>query len=114
MMERRIEILLGGGVISRTTADYALTSARILAHLHPEADAERAAGFITHLALAAERVLRQNAVEPMTREAWQQVKNSPEYVAALRLWDKLEEISPVSFPASEREYLFLYMCMMLE
>ena len=50
---------LSSGVISQSISDYSKTVVKLLINQKPEADSDRAAMFIPHLAMAGQRILEE-------------------------------------------------------
>ena len=69
MLKQRIEILKSGGVITQQTADFVNAVIDLIQRDYPRVDADHAAMFTTHLAMAMERIAKGEVVDGWTSSA---------------------------------------------
>ncbi len=114
MLKQRIRILTDGGVIGADTAEFVMNVIDMIEAEHPKVDADHAAMFTTHLAMAVERIKKGEIVDGMDDICWQQIAETPEFPEAQRFRDRMLPMSPIPFPESESQFILLHICSMLE
>lgn len=114
MLKQRIQILQMGGAIGEDAAEFTYRVIDLIGEDYPKIGMDAAAMFTTHLAMAVERILQGNVVEAMDPELFSQVEDCSQYAQAADLRDKMLSFCPVVFPESERQYLTMHICNMLQ
>lgn len=112
-MKQRLAILLENHVITQEVYDYVLTIYEGIMHreeLH-EASSEV---FLTHLAMATQRIVDRNIVNEMDETILNEVKASPYFSEAKRISDLVVEKSFITIPESEQQYLWLHLSSVLQ
>lgn len=66
--------------------------------------------FITHLAMAVERQLAQDAVGELDNATLTELADSPHIKEVMSVWQQLARQAPVSFPAAEVPYMYIHLC----
>lgn len=107
-MDIRVGILLENDIITKEIADYvlAINEEIIVANNFDESASEV---FITHLAMASKRIEDDNIVTQMDDFILDDIKKFDEFDEVKTMIDRILETSPVKFPQSEVEYLWLHM-----
>ena len=113
MLKQRIEILKSGGVITQQTADFVNAVIDLIQRDYPRVDADHAAMFTTHLAMAVERIKKNEIVDALDSELFEEVQCCPEYPMAVEFRDKMLAFCPVAFPESEAQFILMHICNML-
>ena len=113
MLKRRIEVMEASNVINGDTAEFMLKVIGILENEHVCTSSEQTVMFITHLALAFQRITAGKNAESMSEESWKEVTECPEFGRAEELCEKILSAGCVSFHENERKYLTLHICNML-
>lgn len=114
MLKQRIEILKTGGVITETTAEFVNAVIDLIQGEYPRIDADHAAMFTTHLAMAMERIAKGEVVDKMDPICWEQVQQAPEYPAAREFCEKMLALCPAELPQTEQDFIVLHVCSMME
>lgn len=114
MLKQRIEILKSGGVITQQTADFVNAVIDLIQRDYPRIDADHAAMFTTHLAMAMERIAKGEVVDEMDKFCWEQVQQAPEYPVAREFCEKMLALCPVELPQTEQDFIVLHVCSMME
>ena len=109
-LNQRLEILLNSGVISQRISDYCKTAVKLLIKQKPEADGDRAAMFITHLAMAGQRILEGKEEKPLDGQILESVKQEPAYSRALDFLTYMLNQTDLEFPDTEKEFLTDHLC----
>ena len=99
-LNQRLEILLSSGVITQSISDYSKTVVKLLINQKPEADSDRAAMFITHLAMAGQRILEGKEEKPL----------EPVYGSALDFLTYMLNQTDLEFPDTEKDFLTVHLC----
>lgn len=113
MLNRRIAVMEASKVINEDTAGFMNKVIEILENEHVCADSERTVMFITHLALAVQRISTGKTADPMEEDSWKEIKQCPEFKRAEELCEKIVSAGSVEFHENERKYLTLHICNML-
>ena len=112
MLKERIDILQQGQVISPEVAEYSKKVIDLLEDgNYDEAKMEM---FTTHLAMATERVKKNEPVETLDDSIWQQISSDRCYDKATNMFDKIVSICPVVYPEGERKFLMMHLCSLLQ
>ena len=109
-LNQRLEILLNSGVISQRISDYCKTAVKLLIKQKPEADGDRAAMFITHLAMAGQRILEGKEEKPLDGQILESVKQEPAYSKALDFLTYMLNQTDLEFPDTEKDFLTVHLC----
>ena len=109
-LNQRLEILLNSGVISQRISDYCKTAVKMLIKQKPEADGDRAAMFITHLAMAGQRILEGKEEKPLDGQILESVKQEPAYSRALDFLTYMLNQTDLEFPDTEKDFLTVHLC----
>ena len=109
-LNQRLEILLNSGVISQRISDYCKTAVKLLIKQKPEADGDRAAMFITHLAMAGQRILEGKEEKPLDGQILESVKQEPAYSRALDFLTYMLNQTDLEFPDTEKDFLSFHLC----
>lgn len=113
MLKQRLRIMYQGNVISKEVLGFAEYTVDVLKKQLPEVDDEKAKMFTTHLAMAAQRISGGAIVEDLDDLMWQEVMASEHFQDARDFYEKIILRSTIDFPESERKYLILHICNML-
>lgn len=109
-LNQRLEILLNSGVISQRISDYCKTAVKLLIKQKPEADGDRAAMFITHLAMAGQRILEGKEEKPLDGQILESIKQEPAYSKALDFLTYMLNQTDLEFPDTEKDFLTVHLC----
>lgn len=109
-LNQRLEILLSSGVITQRISDYSKTVVKLLINQKPEADSDRAAMFITHLAMAGQRILEGKEEKPLDGQILETVKQEPVYGSALDFLTNMLNQTDLEFPDTEKDFLMVHLC----
>ena len=109
-LNQRLEILLNSGVISQRISDYCKTAVKLLIKQKPEADGDRAAMFITHLAMAGQRIVEGKEEKPLDGQILESVKQEPAYSKALDFLTYMLNQTDLEFPDTEKDFLTVHLC----
>ena len=109
-LNQRLEILLNSGVISQRISDYCKTAVKLLIKQKPEADGDRAAMFVTHLAMAGQRILEGKEEKPLDGQILESVKQEPAYSKALDFLTYMLNQTDLEFPDTEKDFLTVHLC----
>ena len=109
-LNQRLEILLNSGVITQRISDYSKTVVKLLIKQKPEADGDRAAMFITHLAMAGQRILEGKEEKPLDGQILEAVKQEPAYSKALDFLTYMLNQTDLEFPDIEKDFLTVHLC----
>ena len=109
-LNQRLEILLSSGVITQRISDYSKTVVKLLIKQNPEAASDRAAMFITHLAMAGQRILEGKEEKPLDGQILETVKQEPVYGSALDFLTNMLNQTDLEFPDAEKDFLTVHLC----
>ncbi|NLW29420.1 MAG: PRD domain-containing protein [Erysipelothrix sp.] len=112
-MDERLKILLDNNVISHDVYTFCLKVNEKIVQ-REQLDQSTATVFMTHLAMATQRIRDNNIVNPLDEFILKQVVSHEKYELAINLIDEILILSPVDYPESEKQYLWLHMCNVLQ
>lgn len=75
---------------------------------------ENGAMFITHLAIAAGRIERGEAVEEVDQNVYQEVLNNKNFSKCHDVADDVEDEIGMELPENEKKLLIIYLCTLME
>lgn len=114
ILKERIDILINGNVITQKVGDGVNEVIDLLYDEHPETDVEVAKMFITHLAMATHRVVNNEPVEELESSIWEEVLETEHFGKALCMFKKVKGMTNVEYPESERRFLIMHICNVLQ
>lgn len=112
--DARLRILRDAGQIGDQTLKRVKEAVGWLAERQLVLDEENGAMFVTHLAIALERLQKGEAVEGLAPALLTEVKGSKHCAAGEQIAKELEELWGIVLPESEKGYVMLHLCMLLE
>jgi transcriptional regulatory protein LevR len=112
----RLDILLKGNAIDRETLRMALKIDDLLKSYDTiYRNNEQYEMFITHIAMMIQRVKNNNYVnEVMDDDIYDEIKKCLSYKEAVDILEKIEGVSNTILPESERRFIILHLCNLLE
>ncbi|NLC41332.1 MAG: PRD domain-containing protein [Erysipelothrix sp.] len=112
-MKQRLTILLENHVITQEVYDFVL---KIYEGIMKSEDLDGAPSevFLTHLAMATQRIIDRNIVNEMEEMILNEVKASQYFDEAQRISNLIVEESDISIPESEQQYLWLHLSSALQ
>lgn len=105
----RLNILLEGNIITKSTYQLALIVQEYMVckyHVSPSS----LEMMITHLAMATQRILKNEIVGAMDEEIVQSIFMDDMYEEANVIMKKISEIANMEYPQSEEMYMLLHIC----
>lgn len=113
LLMERLSILEENHVICTEAANYSKAAVvRILAEI-PDLEESKAVMFITHLAMAVQRILSGEDEIPLDSQVLKSVMDEPVFKQAQELRDELLEETEIQFPQSEKDFLAVHLCNLL-
>ena len=112
MLKERIDILKTSGVIDRDVANFVTEVIDDFSSKH--FDEGKMEMFTTHLAMAIERIKKNEPVETLDDIIWNDVKNNENFENATKLFKVLSAKSPVTITDSEERFLLMHICNLLQ
>lgn len=113
ILNQRLDILEENHVICKKVADYSRKAVERILEENPDAEEDRAAMFITHLAMAGQRVLDGVVEHPLDNTLLDGIKQEPIYQRAEALKEELLKETDIQFPEAERDFLTVHLCNLL-
>lgn len=107
---QRLKILQKGGAITQEVADYSSMVVELLIDQKPDADDDKAVMFITHLAMAGQRILDGKEEAPLDKKILEAVRQEPVYGEALEFLRIMLSRTELNFPDTEKEFLAVHLC----
>ncbi len=113
MLKERIKILVEGNVISKQTGDFVNEVIDMLYAEYTYINEDGAVMFTTHLAMATNRVANNEPVDELDAELWGQIKEADNFDKAVQAYEKVNELTFVNYPESEKQFLVMHLCNVL-
>lgn len=114
MIEKKLAILKAGNVISEKTYQAMQRVLIELEHLGIERNVDTTQVFLTHLAMACERMMNNEGVAHLPEAVLIEMRQNSNYQRAVAYVNNLITSCEVIFVESERNYLFLHMLTILK
>ncbi len=113
LLMERLNILEENHVICKEAANFTkIAVVRILAEL-PGVEETKAVMFITHLAMAVQRIISGEDEIPLDSQVLKSVMAEPVFQQAQELRDELLQETEIQFPQSEKDFLAVHLCNLL-
>lgn len=109
MLKERICILLDASLITLETSNYVNMVIDRIEDNFPQKE-EILEMFITHLAMATQRILDHKDLEVLPSSIWGEITASENYEKADKMYRELVVSSPCAFPESEKQFLMMHLC----
>jgi len=112
-MKEKLDILKEGNVIDDTTYDFALKSYEIMKERQIVSRDDLLDMFITHLAMATQRIKNGEIASCDIESMTALIKDSAGldvFNKAIALWRELSIYSPVEYPLEEQTFIYLHLC----
>lgn len=106
----RLQILEDGGLTSSEVTGCCKKVIELVLGEKADIDGERIGMFVTHLAMAMQRVKNGENENPMDAEVLHAVKSDAVYPRAAAFSEKLFEVCDVEFPQTEQDFLKVHLC----
>lgn len=113
ILNQRLDILEENHVICKKVADYSRKAVELILEENPATEEDKAAMFITHLAMAGQRVIDGVAEHPLDSTLLNGIKQEPVYQRAEALKEELLKETDIQFPEVERDFLTVHLCNLL-
>lgn len=113
-VEERLDLMIQAGMISENTAAFCGEAAELMLKEPGDRDGEKLNMFITHLAMAADRMERGNTGETaIDAGVFETVRRAPLFGEAVRLRDSILKAAPAEFTEAEADFLTIHLCNLL-
>jgi PRD domain. len=110
----RLELLCNGGQISGKIKESIINVIKLFDNkLNIKLTEENGAVFITHLAIAAERMMRNKKINPMDDNLYREVRENPNYHRSVDVLEDIEKETGMEFPENEKAFIILHICSIL-
>lgn len=113
-MRDRIKLLYDGGIISHEVKQLLMKALDWLRIRGVKLDDEQGQMFLTHLAMALERIKRGEEVGTLTSDMLTEIEASRGYSLAQSFIGFIEEEGEVKLPPGEKGYILLHVCALVE
>ncbi len=114
MFKERLDILLEADMIQEPVYAFVLNFTNKILKEHEGIDSDKLSMFITHLAMATQRVINKQDENEVSESILESLKQEPSYEVALTYYDYIIANSVVEYPKSEKGYLMIHLCNLLE
>lgn len=109
-LQERLEILQSAGMIEDEVVVFCERTIDLIWEEIEQPSAEKMEIFVTHLAMAAQRILQRQEEEMVDAFIEEQLQSDPMYEKAKAILHKIEQLSNLEFPDSERHLLLIHVC----
>lgn len=106
----RMEILEKSGLISRQVTFQMEKIMELLEELDKELEPEKVVMFMTHMAMALQRIENEQCQESLDQTALEEMKREKAYPEAKIFTEKLKKISAMEIPEAEEEFILVHLC----
>lgn len=109
-LNQRLKILEEGGLISSEVTACCKEVINMVLEEKEDVDEEKMSMFVTHLAMALQRVLNKQDENPVDEGILETIKTEPVYPKAAEFSKRMLEICIVEFPQTEKDFLKVHLC----
>lgn len=110
----RLELLCNSGQISEKTKETIINIIRLFdTKLDIKLTEEYGAVFITHLAVAIERMKKNRKINPMDDSLFYEVRENPNYYRSVEILNDIEKETGIEFFENEKAFIILHICSIL-
>lgn len=113
MIYKKLDVLKQGEIIDEPVFNYTLKVIAILEQEGFDVQSDKAQVFITHLAMATMRLLKNEQLAPLDPAIQADLESQSVFKQAEQIWGKLVVHSPVPFIPAEEGYVYIHMCSLL-
>ncbi|MGC6178174.1 PRD domain-containing protein [Lacrimispora sp. 38-1] len=113
LLMERINILEENHVICNEAGNLSKKAVMLILSEVPDLEETKAVMFITHLAMAGQRILGGENEIPLDPLVFKSVMGEPVYKQAQALRDELLQETDIPFPQSEKDFLTVHLCNLL-
>lgn len=114
-LKSRLDMLVSGGVIPKEVdAAVRAVIVRMADRWGIVLTEENGSRLVTHLAMALARVVRGESVSSMDRSALDEFRSCSRFEKAAEIIEDLEGHIRISMPDSEREFMIVNVCLILD
>ena len=106
----RLQILEDGGLISGAVTACCKKMIGLVQEEKPDVDGERFGMFVTHLAMAMQRIRNGETEMPIDSQVLETVKMDPVYPKAEAFSKKMFAVCDVEFTQTEQDFLKVHLC----
>lgn len=110
MLKKRIEILESGKVIEPEIAVFIKNVIDRFHSDYPEISDDKAVMFITHLAMAAQRIRDGKEENPLGEEIMKDIPAHPSYPESCTFLKTIRALSCVELSNTESDFLLVHLC----
>ncbi|TDT61329.1 PRD domain-containing protein [Fonticella tunisiensis] len=111
----RLQILKDADQISLENYDAIIKVIEIFEReLNIKLTEENGAMFITHLAIAFERIKKGEMVEDINDTIYEEIKNSSRFTSSEKFLELLEKELNIEIPESEKTFIMMHLCVLFE
>ncbi|MEG0577181.1 MAG: PRD domain-containing protein [Bacilli bacterium] len=109
-LNERLEILHSADMIDQKVVDFCQMVISILFKIKEDYSTESLEIFVTHLAMASQRALKNEAEGDISQDIINAVKLDPAYTTAKLFLEKMMKKTDIVFPDSEKNLLLIHLC----
>ncbi len=106
---KRLEILCDAKVIQEETLISALKIIQWMIDEYGVSEKDLEV-MMTHFTMASERIAKGEIVDEMDQAIFNEISKNENYEKAIQVMDKINDISKVNYPISERQFMLLHIC----
>ena len=115
IFDERLRILVSGGMISPGVEDMVRrVIKRLETEWHITLTEENGGRMVTHLAMALMRIREGEKINAPDEDQFDEFKTSKFFAEAVAITDDLVSLAPLSLAGSERAYLIINICLIME
>lgn len=109
-LDMRLQILEDGGLISGQVRECCGKVIDLVLAEKADVERERFGMFVTHLAMAMQRVKNSEKENPIDEQVLEAVRQSTVYPRAEAFSEKVFEVCDFKFPRTEQDFLKVHLC----
>ncbi len=113
VLSARIEILYNAKMISESVQQFALDCINIMEEECQDYDQSKAEMFITHLAMAMQRVEMEQSIDHLDEMIWKEVEKHEKLEQAKQVLERMNKVAKKNIPEVEERFILMHLCNLL-
>lgn len=114
-LSMRLDILKNAGQISGETYDALIRIIKMFKNKWEiELTEENGAMLITHLSIALERIKKNELVDGIEAETYEEIKNHCQYEKCKNIFEDITKETAIEIPKNEETFIMMHLCALFE
>ena len=114
MLRKRTEILRDANIINQEVSDFVFYCIDVLETDIENFQSDKAEVFVTHMAMAMQRVVNGEEVNELDDFIWKGMLEEECFGKAEEMYNKISQKSFIKIPEGEKKFIIMHICNLLQ